>query len=103
MEPIKQPWRWLNDKEVYCHWQRPTHEWNWLPSSKVTMCLMEGDCKQFSIVPDLSLWRYNCDATEEQYEAVEKWAGDRPYVLFHYEGHSCPEKKNLSRGCGTHD
>jgi ADP-heptose:LPS heptosyltransferase len=60
------------------------------------MCLLEGDLRTHGIEPDLSLWRYHCSSTEEQQERVDQWAGDQAYVLYHYLGHSCPEKKNLT-------
>lgn len=66
-----------------------------VPCSKVTQCLE----KEFDLAPDPELYRYEVSISDEARKAVANWYEQlgQNVVAIHYEGVSCPDKKNLPR------
>ena len=97
LHDIKYPWdQWSGDINKYVQFNHCEDTYGTVPTTKVTQCLT----KEFDIGPDPRLYQYSVSISDEAKAAAAKWRADlgpANVVLIHYEGVSCPQKKNIPR------
>lgn len=97
VSPLIYPWNtWAATITKYVTFGKSNIEFaEGLPPSKVTKCLID----EFGLQPLPPLFFYSCCIGDKAQQEVDDWYATlpRPIVCFHYEGESCPDKKNIDK------